>query len=93
MLLEEPMSGGFVGNCGMLVFVSMPLVLLVSPESLGFLQPWISNTMSTITLKLMEKYTAIFNRMRALFFCSKNAPWGRNGLGLFIALARLASFL
>jgi len=52
-----------------------------------------SSAMSTTTLRLMEKYTTIFSRRRALFFCSKKEPSGRNGLGLFIALARFASFL
>jgi hypothetical protein len=56
-------------------------------------QPWIRSAIRTITLKLIEKSTTILSRARALFFCSRKELWGRNGLGLFIVLARVASFL
>ena len=82
------MSGGLVGNSGAL-FVS---VLPLSAVSLGLRQPWIRRATNAITLRLMEKYTAYLSRVRALFFCSKKEPWGRNGLGLFIYLARWRPF-
>ena len=69
---------------------SLPEPALLSAESAGFLQPWMSSTSNTIELRVMDDSTAIFIRARDLFFWSKNTPLGRNGFGLFIDLARVS---
>src|SRR5260221_916482 len=98
------MTGRFVGMTAMVFdafiggkFVSTAMAFvstggLFSASVFSRLQPWMSIAVRPQTPKASTQKTASFMRERRLS-CSSSEPWGTNGFGLFMGLARVASFL
>src|SRR6185369_8415595 len=90
MALLPMVTGGFVSN--IVAELVLRVVSVFSAGGVSRRQPSMSMAIRPHTLIAKVQNTASLTRDRRLC-CSSSEPWGTNGFGWFMDLARLASFL